>query len=62
MSEGGLADLVLIDPKKEWIVDPSTMLTRGKSCPFTGMEMVGQVVRTMVNGKWVYQNGKIFRD
>ncbi len=62
LSEGGLADLVLIDPKKEWIVDPSTMLTRGKSCPFTGMEMVGQVVRTMVNGKWVYQNGKIFRD
>ncbi|WP_159565831.1 dihydroorotase [Budvicia diplopodorum] len=62
LSVGGLADLVLIDPKKQWVVDPKTMLTRGKSCPFTGMDMVGQVVRTMVNGKWVYQEGKIFRD
>lgn len=62
LSVGGLADLVLIDPKKEWIVDPHAMLTRGKSCPFTGMEMVGQVVRTMVDGKWVYQDGKIIRN
>lgn len=62
LSVGGLADLVLIDPKKEWIVDPQKMLTRGKSCPFTGMEMTGQVVRTMVDGKWVYQDGKINRN
>ncbi|VEJ56385.1 dihydroorotase [Pragia fontium] len=61
LSVGGLADLVLIDPTREWIVDPQNMLTRGKSCPFTGMEMVGQVVRTMVDGKWVYQDGKIIR-
>lgn len=62
LSVGGLADLVLIDPNKEWIVDPQKMLTRGKSCPFTGMEMTGQVVRTMVDGKWVYQDGKINRN
>lgn len=62
LSVGGLADLVLIDPKAQWVVDPDALLTRGKSCPFSGMHMTGKVVRTMVNGRWVYQDGEILRE
>lgn len=53
---------MLIDPKAEWIVDPQSLLTRGKSCPFSGMHMTGKVVSTMVNGRWVYRDGEIRRD
>ena len=58
---GALADILLIDPKKKWKVEPEKFFTRGKVCPFKDNEFVGRVEATMVNGQWVYENGKVLR-
>lgn len=55
------ADLVLLDPKKQWTVDSKEFFTRGKATPFQGNKFIGKVMSTMVNGEWVYQNGKVLR-
>lgn len=55
------ADLVLLDPEKKWTVDSKEFFTRGKATPFQGNKFIGKVMSTMVNGEWVYQNGKVLR-
>lgn len=62
LGKGKTADLVLIDTDKKWIVDSEAFYTRGKVCPFQGHEFVGKVMSTMVQGKWVYLDGKVQRE
>ncbi len=59
--EGGLnigdrADVVLIDPHKEWRVDSQNFYSMGKITMFDGREMVGDVVMTLHRGNIVYDN------
>ncbi len=51
------ADLVLIDPELAWKVKGSQFLSKGHITPFEGMELRGRVVRTIVRGKTVYEDG-----
>lgn len=48
------ADITILDPDKEWIVDPQAFHSKSKNTPFTGMRLKGKAVLTMVNGKVVY--------
>ena len=57
-SEGRRADLVLIDPAAEWVVDPARFLSKGRSTPFAGMRVTGRVVRTLVGGETVWSVGE----
>jgi dihydroorotase len=54
---GDDADLVLIDPNQVWTVDPNKFLSKSRNTPFTGRELKGRVKRTMVEGRWIYQDG-----
>lgn len=54
LSIGAYADVCLYDPTDIWRVDPSQMLSRGRNTPFTGWEMQGRVVMTLLEGKLVY--------
>jgi dihydroorotase len=58
LAEGSPADIVLVDPDREWTVDPSYFLSRGKNTPFRGMTLHGEVVSTFVGGRMVYQRDK----
>ncbi|OGO78370.1 MAG: hypothetical protein A2Y23_08265 [Clostridiales bacterium GWB2_37_7] len=51
---GKTADLVLIDLKKDIIIDKNTMVSKGKNTPFHGRSYKGEVVYTIVEGKIVY--------
>ncbi|MDY0322981.1 MAG: dihydroorotase [Candidatus Carbobacillus sp.] len=53
---GAPADLTLIDPHLKQTVDPHTFASRGRNTPFTGWELQGYPVLTMVNGKIVYEH------
>jgi dihydroorotase len=57
--EGYFADLVLIDPSKNWVVSPENILYKCAWSPFEGTEFSNKVVSTFVNGKAVYKNDKI---
>ena len=51
-------DLVVIDPEMEWIVDASSLFTRGKNCVFNGVKLKGKVLGVRRSGKWIYWDGE----
>jgi dihydroorotase len=58
LAAGADADLCLVDPEEAWTVDPEKFLSKSRNTPFTGMTLKGRVKRTMVAGRWVYEDGK----
>jgi dihydroorotase len=60
--EGYKADLCLIDPEKPWIVSKDNILYKCGWSPFEGQTFTSSVVKTIVNGTIVYDNGVINDD
>jgi dihydroorotase-like cyclic amidohydrolase len=54
---GADADVVLVDPDREWTLEPSAIQTRSGLTPYAGRSFVGAVVRTMVRGTTVFLDG-----
>ena len=50
------ANLNIIDLKKEYTVDTSEFLSKGRATPFEGDKLKGKVVRTILNGKTVWKD------
>lgn len=55
VEEGKPADLVVFDPKKQYVIDPSEFYSKGKNTPFAGRKVKGVVMATIVDGKVVYE-------
>lgn len=55
--EGYFADLVLIDLNKSWTVNPANILYKCKWSPFENQKFQSTIVKTMINGNVVYDNG-----
>lgn len=53
LAEGGLADLVIFDPHKEWVVN--TFASKAVNSPFVGETMPGVISYTICGGKIVYR-------
>ena len=60
--EGYKADLCIVDPDNEWIVSKDNLLYKCKWSPFEGTTFRSKVVKTIVNGTIVYDNGVIKED
>jgi dihydroorotase len=56
---GAAADLTAIDLGKVWRVVPSLFRSRGRNTPFTGWELRGKAVLTMVGGEIRFREGEI---
>ena len=54
LGPGSVADIVLIDPEMEWVVDTDSFASKGKNTPFQGARFRGKVVGTMVGGEFRY--------
>ena len=52
---GVSADITIIDPDAEWVVDAASFLSKGKNTPIDGVTLKGQVVATLVGGEVKYQ-------
>lgn len=52
---GGKADLTLVDFNSKYTVDPKDFVSKGKSTPFEGMTLYGQILATISGGKFVYR-------
>ena len=59
LKPGAPADIALVDLQREWTVNSQHFYTRGKFSPFEGKACRGQVVATMLAGKFVMENGEI---
>jgi dihydroorotase len=60
--EGYFADLVLINPCKNWVVSPDNIMYKCGWSPFEGIEFSHKIVKTFVNGNVVFADGKIQND
>ncbi len=58
LSVGAPADVAIIDPNLEWIVDAKKFYTRGSHSPFIGRKLKGRAVCTIVDGK-IFEGGNI---
>ncbi len=56
---GAPADITIIDPDREWIVDTRNFASRGKNTPLAGSVLKGRVTATLFQGKPVYIDDSI---
>jgi dihydroorotase len=54
LSRGGPADVTVIDPAREWTVDPGRFKSKSRNTPFAGWKLEGGVVATFVGGRRVH--------
>ena len=57
LAVGQRADMCIFDADEAWNVDRATLKSLGKNTPFIGMEMIGKVHYTLVEGHVVYPHG-----
>ncbi len=53
--EGGVGDVCVFDPLSHWRVEPKALRSQGRSTPFSGYELPGQVRATVVAGHLAYE-------
>ena len=56
---GAPADVTILDPDREWVVDPGAFVSKGKNTPLAGSVLKGKVMATIAQGKLVYQDDSI---
>lgn len=56
---GADADVIIVDPKAEWVVESSQFASKSKNTPFEGKKLKGKVLYTIVGGRVVVKDGKL---
>ncbi len=54
LGRGAPADVTVFDPTRQWVVDPSAFLSKGRNTPYAGWTLTGRAVCTVVGGRVVY--------
>lgn len=54
LAPGMAADLMIVDPEREWVVDPAKFQSQARNTPFAGWKFKGRVVKTIVDGQVVF--------
>jgi dihydroorotase len=58
---GRPANLCVIDPAHEWVVDPASLASRARNTPFAGRRLRGKVRHTLLAGDVVVRDGEALR-
>jgi dihydroorotase len=53
---GAPADVIVIDPDVPWVLDPADLKSLCKNTPFDEARFTGRVMRTIVNGRTVFEH------
>jgi len=56
---GGWADLVVVDAKSKYRIDPANFHSKAHYSPFEGWEVKGKPVMTLIAGKTIMRDGEI---
>jgi dihydroorotase len=54
LTPGAPADVVVLDPQREWVVEPERFASKGRNTPLAGRTLRGQVVATVYGGRVVF--------
>lgn len=55
LAEGSVADVTVVDPEKEVVIDASKFQSKGRNCPFDGWTLKGAPAMTLVGGRVVWK-------
>ncbi len=58
VTEGRPANLCVIDPSHEWVVDPAAMASRSRNTPYAGRRLRGKVRHTFLEGEPMVLDGE----
>jgi dihydroorotase len=58
---GGIANLVVVNPKKTWTVDRDLVLSRSSNTPYHGHELPGVITHTFFKGRASLLNGSVMQ-
>ncbi len=50
LAPGADADVTILDPNREWTIDPSRFRSKSRNCPFAGRKVRGRAVAVVVGG------------
>jgi dihydroorotase len=56
---GTTANITILDPDREWIVNSRNFASKGKNTPYDGCQFKGKVMATVANGKIVYMDDSL---
>jgi dihydroorotase len=59
LKAGVPANVTILDPDREWIVNSRDFASKGKNTPYDGVKLRGKVMATIANGKIVYVDGSL---
>ena len=59
LNAGSPANITILDPDREWIVDRRNFASKGKNTPYDGYKFKGKVLATIVDGEIVYQDDSL---
>jgi dihydroorotase len=54
LKKGLPANITILDPDREWIVNSHNFASKGKNTPYDGYQFKGKVMATIANGRVVY--------
>jgi len=55
LAEGYLADIAIVAPEEEYVINPEEFLSKGRNTPFGGKKVKGRVYMTLCEGKITYE-------
>jgi dihydroorotase len=55
LATGAVADITVIDPARDWVVEADRLASKSKNSPWLGKTMKGAAVATIVGGRVVYK-------
>jgi dihydroorotase len=59
IKENEIANLCVVDPEFEWIVDENQTYSLSKNNPYVGLKLISKVIHTIHKGKFTYKSGEI---
>jgi dihydroorotase len=59
LKAGAPANITILDPNREWIVDSRNFASKGKNTPYDGYKFKGKVMATISRGKLVYTDDSL---
>jgi len=61
LARGAAADVAIVDPAAEWVLDPARLHSKGKNTPWKGRRLAGRCSMTIVGGRIVHEEGRAER-
>ena len=59
LKAGAPANITILDPDREWIVNSRNFASKGKNTPYDGYKFKGKIMAAIANGKIVYKDDSL---